>query len=93
MPTEMVTLDGSSTATALASGLAAVLLAILSNDTGKTWDRHEKIDNVLVLLEIRSIGNTCRSGTYSVSILETRTLKGDSGVFQKMVDWVLSKTK
>jgi hypothetical protein len=42
------------TATALASGLAAMLLTILSNDTGKTWDpvarhgRHEKINNILV---------------------------------------------
>jgi hypothetical protein len=26
-----------------------------------------------------------------MSILETRTLKGDSGVFQKMVDWILSR--
>jgi len=28
-----------------------------------------------------------------VSTLETRTLKGDRGVFQKMVDWILSKAK
>jgi len=76
-----------------------MLPTILSNDTGKTWDpvarhgRQEKINNILVLPEIRSIGNTCRFGTCSVSTLETRTLKGDRGVFQKMVDWILSKAK
>ena len=50
MPTEMMTIDRSSTATALVSGLAAKLTAILSNDTSKTWypvarhGRHEKIN-------------------------------------------------
>jgi hypothetical protein len=48
MPTEMMTIDRISTATALVSGLAAKLTAILSNDTDKTWHpvaghgRHEK---------------------------------------------------
>jgi hypothetical protein len=33
----------------------------------------------VLLPEIWSIGNVCRVGAYSVSILETRTLNGESG--------------
>lgn len=52
MPTEMMTIDRSSTATALVSGLAAMLMAILSSDAGKAWHpaarhgRHEQINNI-----------------------------------------------
>jgi hypothetical protein len=97
MPPEMVTVDGSSTATALASGLAALLLMILANDTTKKWDpaathgRHEKINNIL---------NGIRGDKKYVQVWElfdeftrdSRT-EGDRVVLQEMVDFILSKAK
>jgi hypothetical protein len=99
MPTEMVTVDGSSTATALASGLAAMLLTILSNDTSKTWDpvarhgRHEKINNIL-----SAVRNAVDKKYVQVwDLFEEYTgdskSEGDLVVLQKMVDWILSKAK
>jgi hypothetical protein len=52
MPTEMMAINRSSTATALVSGLAAMLMTILSSDTGKAWHpaarhgRHEQINKI-----------------------------------------------
>jgi hypothetical protein len=52
MPTEIMTVDRSSTATGLVSGLAAMLMTILSSDTGMAWHpaarhgRHEQINNI-----------------------------------------------
>jgi hypothetical protein len=86
------------TATALASRLAAMLLTILSNDTGKRWDpvarhgRQEKINNILVLPEIRSIGYVQVWHLFGEYTRDPHS-KGDRGVFQKMVDWILSKAK
>lgn len=53
MPPEMLFVDGSSPATALASGLAGLLLNILATDTSKKWDskkapeRYEKMSYIL----------------------------------------------
>ena len=97
MPPEMVTVDGSSTATALASGLAALLLTILGTDTSKTWDpvehhgRHEKIKNILSGIK----GDKKYVQVWDLFDEYTRDSKteGDIVVLQKMVNWILSKAK
>ena len=81
----MMTIDRSSTATALVSGLAAVLMTILSNDTGKTWDpiarhkRHEKTDNIRNAARNTAERKYVQAQDLLISILEIRTLKGGSG--------------
>lgn len=95
MPPEMEEVDGSSTATALASGLAGLLLTILSTDTSNTWDSkvgvHEKIKNIL---------NNVKGDTNYVQIwdlfrdyIQDPGTEGDAKTLQRMVDWILSKAK
>jgi hypothetical protein len=95
MPPEMVTVDGSSTATALASGLAALLLTILATDTSNTWNpkhgRHDKINNILTSIQ----GDKKYVQIWDLFDEYTRDsqTEGDRKVLQKMVDGILFKAK
>jgi hypothetical protein len=99
MPTEMMAINRSSTATALVSGLAAMLMTILSSDTGMAWHpaarhgRHEQIN------KIRNAARNTADRKYAQvwDLFDEYTrdshLKGESDVLWKMVGWILSKAK
>lgn len=97
MPPEMPTVDGSSTATALASGLAALLLMILAKDTTGAWDpaatrgRHQKINNILD--GVKNDKNYVQVWDLFDEFTKNSKTEGDSVVLQNMVNWILSKAK
>lgn len=93
MPPELPSVDGSSSATALASGLAGLLLNILSTDTTKKWDsqrrkgRYEKISNILN--NIKSDKNYVQVWDLFDKFTNRKESGKESEVWREMVDKIL----
>ena len=89
MPPDMPVVDGSSPATALASGLAGLLLTILSTDTSKAWDhhktegRHDKINKIL--LSVKGDKNYVQVWDLFSKFTDNPRTEEDAATFQKMV--------
>jgi len=97
IPPGMPAVDGSSSATALASGLAGLLLCILSTDTKKEWDpqkserRHEKINNILG--SVRGDKKYVQVWDLFDQFIRKPGSEGDLKVLQNMVDTLLVYSK
>ncbi|ORY72160.1 peptidase S8/S53 domain-containing protein [Pseudomassariella vexata] len=92
MPADMSAVDGSSTATACASGLAGLLLTILAGDGTKSWSeegRHEKIKKIMASVA----GNTKYVQVWDLFDEYTAAREGDNSVFQKLVDGLIYRSK
>lgn len=90
MPPDMPVVDGSSPATALASGLAGLLLTILSADTTRAWDhhkregRHDKINKIL--LSVKGDKNYVQVWDLFNKFTDNPRAEEDTAAFQRMVN-------
>lgn len=94
IPADMSAVDGSSTATALASGLAGLLLSILSKDTSKAWPnskegRQKKTDNILQKAIKGSVPYAQIWIIFERFLPANKQSENDKTAFQKLVNSLL----